>query len=321
MPKQKKRTKNTNLVEPYSRKGNNSGGDDIVEQLSCDKCSQCVENVIQCERCDHWYCCKCTGLPSSVMEIILLYKQLHWFCEACDKAATDAIVESTTNHTDGTLMCKEDVKDIVTQVGEAIKEAKECIRKTLVETLQGTVRSGSSGIDEEIEADNELNTSLSYCKATSNVITSFLDEEKERSKRRCNVILHNLNESSADTGQTRKEQDVANITSIFDKYMGVKPTIKNALRIGKKRDAGPGVRPRLLKVTLNSEHDKALLLRNCKKLRNQENPENIRSIYVTPDLTPREQQKGKALRVQLAEMNKGEKKYWIKNGRIVQRVD
>ena len=42
-------------------------------------------------------------------------------------------------------------------------------------------------------------------------------------------------------------------------------------------------------------------------------------MYITPDLTPREQQHNKALRAQLAEMNKDGKKYWIKNGRIVQR--
>jgi len=78
------------------------------------------------------------------MEIILLCKQLHWFCEACDKAAIDAIVLSTTNHSDGLLM-KEDVKDIVSQVGEAIKEANERIRKTLVETLQGTMHGGRCG--------------------------------------------------------------------------------------------------------------------------------------------------------------------------------
>ena len=76
----------------------------------------------------------------------VLYKQLHWFCEACDKAATDVIVVSTANHSGGKSMCKEDVKDIVTQVGEAIKEANECIKKTLVETLQSNVHSGS-GLD------------------------------------------------------------------------------------------------------------------------------------------------------------------------------
>ena len=45
----------------------------------------------------------------------------------------------------------------------------------------------------------------------------------------------------------------------------------------------------------------------------------IRKVYITPDLTPREQQHNKALRACLAEMNKDGKKYLIKNGRIVQR--
>jgi len=48
--------------------------------------------------------------------------------------------------------------------------------------------------------------------------------------------------------------------------MGVKPNISKANRIGKKRDPGPNVRPRLLKQVLASEHDKAPLLHNCTKL-------------------------------------------------------
>ena len=48
------------------------------------------------------------------------------------------------------------------------------------------------------------------------------------------------------------------------------------------------------------------------KVANKNNPENVRKVYVTPDLTPQEQQHNKVLRNQLAEMNKGENKYWIK---------
>jgi len=76
-----------------------------------------------------------------------------------------------------------------------------------------------------------------------------------------------------------------------------------------------------LKLTLASEQDKELLLHNCIKLRNKNNPENVRKVYVTPDLTPWEQQQNNALRAQLTEMNKDENKYWIKNGKIVQRVN
>ena len=94
--------------------------------------------------------------------------------------------------------------------------------------------------------------------------------------------------------------------------MGVEPNISKFNRIGKKRDPGPNVQPRLLKLVLASEHDKALLLHNCTKLRSKDNPDDVRKVYVTPDLTPREQQKSKALRAQLFEMNKEGKNYWIK---------
>ena len=76
------------------------------------------------------------------------------------------------------------------------------------------------------------NTSLSN--TISDVINTFVDEVKQRSKRQLHVILNNVKESSADDGQRRKEQDINTASSVFDKYMGVKPRILNAHRIGKK---------------------------------------------------------------------------------------
>ena len=42
------------------------------------------------------------------------------------------------------------------------------------------------------------------------------------------------------------------------------------------------------------------------KLRGSGNPEDIRKVFVTPDLMPTEQAKNKALRAELVEMNKEE---------------
>ena len=55
-------------------------------------------------------------------EIVCFYKQLHWFCEACNKAAIDAILKPTSisKH-------KDLVIDIVTQIGEVSKEVNESI--------------------------------------------------------------------------------------------------------------------------------------------------------------------------------------------------
>ena len=90
-----------------------------------------------------------------------------------------------------------------------------------------------------MDEENIINTNVSYGRAIFEVIPSFLDEEKERSKRHFNVIVHNVEESSAENGQARKEQYINIVMSVFDKYMGVKLNISKANRIGKKRDPGP----------------------------------------------------------------------------------
>jgi len=51
------------------------------------------------------------------------------------------------------------------------------------------------------------------------------------------------------------------MTSVFTKHFGVKATITDVIRICKKQDSGSGSRPRLVKVTVASEHEKALLLK------------------------------------------------------------
>ena len=70
---------------------------------------------------------------------------------------------------------------------------------------------------------------------------------------------------------------------------------------------------------VGSVNEKTAVLRSKLNLRNQDNPENIRKIFITPDLTPSEQKRNKELRSQLAEMNKVANIYRIKNGEIVRK--
>ena len=62
----------------------------------------------------------------------------------------------------------------------------------------------------------------------SKVLSSFINKEKEWSKRYFNLIIHNVQEPTADDGHTRKKQDINNVSSIFNKHMEVKATIMNA---------------------------------------------------------------------------------------------
>ena len=139
---------------------------------------------------------------------------------------------------------------------------------------------------------------------------SFLAEEKEKDRRRLNLIVHQLIEPTETDTQKRKECDVKETSNVIRKYLGVSASITNAVRLGNK-----GAKPRLLKISVSSRQEKASILKNCTKLRNKENPSNIQKIYITPDLTPKEQQANKALRSQLEEMNTPNKLYKIKTAR------
>ena len=91
--------------------------------------------------------------------------------------------------------------------------------------------------------------------------------------------------------------------------MAVKCSVTNAVRLGKRQQGG---KPCLLKITLASIQEKKSILCNKLHLRKEDNPQEIKKIFITPDLTPSEQKKNKKLREELANLNEDGRKYMIK---------
>ncbi|XP_065904034.1 uncharacterized protein [Dysidea avara] len=186
-----------------------------------------------------------------------------------------------------------------------------------------------------LETKNSTNANISYASATASsissqpipappssvtsppndhittTVSSYLNEEKEKSKRRLNLIVHNLKEPSSEDGATRKKEDIKQINDLLQKHVEVTPSITNAIKLGKRGD-----RPRLLRITVSTESEKANVLRNTFKLRREQETKNI---FISPDMTPREQELNKKLRLDVKELNEDGNRYQIKNGKIVQR--
>ena len=107
------------------------------------------------------------------------------------------------------------------------------------------------------------------------------------------------------------------ILVLQSQYLDVTVTVTKSFWIGKKQE-DPN-KPRLLKIMVNSLDENDAILRNKSSLWNQDNPEYIHKVFITPDLTPAEQKKNKELRSQLAEMNKAAHLYKIKTGKLYKR--
>ena len=79
-----------------------------------------------------------------------------------------------------------------------------------------------------------------------------------------------------------------------------KVVINKAFSLGKK-----GAKPRLLKISLSSDTEKTTILKNSTKLRSSDASPVYKSIFITPDLTPKEQEHNKQLRAELRTQQRG----------------
>ena len=92
--------------------------------------------------------------------------------------------------------------------------------------------------------------------------------------------MHNVPESTVDDGPARKDDDNKFISTTFQQYLGVSTKIDKAERLGKSNDED-SEKSRLLKISVSSEVDKALLLQSCLNyVCNKNNPEDIKSCLL-----------------------------------------
>lgn len=336
MPKYRNRTKkpaapygkgkkgqNTPKEDKRESEGNDTSDNAVDEQgedLKCDICSSSVERLVQCDRCLTWYCCGCANIPEQLQVVLSEFIELHWFCSGCDQKAIDAIRSFN------------DDSDPITNIKSSFTKAINTAMKSFQEALQEVIKNFQNTIHTTLTANPSESTSMDTespiltpgllsrhepltVQDVSQAVSSCMSEEKEKQKRKLNLIVHNLPESTLDEGQQRKSDDICKTTDIFKEVLQVNSKVTNAVRIGKKGD-----KMRLLKITVETEKDKANILRNAIKLRSDSLPEYRRKIFITPDMTPRERDENKALRAKLSELNKSGNIYKIKNGKIVQRL-
>ena len=55
--------------------------------------------------------------------------------------------------------------------------------------------------------------------SVESIASSLANEQKEREKRKLNVIVHNVAESDASSGLARKQEDISKLQTLFKDYM------------------------------------------------------------------------------------------------------
>ena len=66
--------------------------------------------------------------------------------------------------------------------------------------------------------------------SVATITVGVVDEQREREKRKLNLVLHNVPESTKQSGPERKADDISKVEKLLHDHLGINPTISNAIR-------------------------------------------------------------------------------------------
>ena len=286
----------------------------------CNKCNKDVisgDKSIQCEICQGWAHASCFGINDQGWEVLKLNEVL-WVCGGCRGRLDDKIriLKLEDRQTEMEL----DVSKFKLEQEFVIQE----FRKNFSDIFN-KIDSNKNDVDIKIE---EFKNSIGNLKNDSNIPTNVnsensncpnasnvncinlctrrdIVEEIEIDKRKGNLIFKGIKE-------TQNGEEI--IKKVVTKLIGEEgeSIISGVTRVGKVREGFN----RPIRVVFNNAEKRGIVLSKASTLNGGE----FKTIYISPDLTPKQQLQDKTLRTKLKEFREGNvENIKIKRGNIVQK--
>ena len=133
-------------------------------------------------------------------------------------------------------------------------------------------------------------------------------EEREKERRKYNVVIQNLPESDSTTADDRKAYDTMEAMCMLAAMRLPKIEVKSAVRIGKKVE--DKIRP--LMITLDSDRDPVI-----KRARFIRRYKDWQKVFIDPDRTPLEQEKFKNTRAEFKRRKESGENIIMRDGKIL----
>ena len=319
----------------------------------CIECGDVIDGdakALQCEMCSDevWKCAQCIGLNDKMYQFLESSTDhgLHWFCDRCEEIIADGFgplsnkllcaVQKLVEKSD---LIEQKLCDMTTNVDQQIKDATTKLEQLMDDKVKA-VESGVANLITQQQNSNEtqacsvetqIKQSLVDVGMVQECVVKALDvknqedkeEEMEIKKRATSVIVHGVAESDvADTDQ-REAEDIDVIAAMMHEIDSDEVKVTKIVRLGKKptptTDSDNTLKPRPIKLVLESEEQKIQILKRAKNLRLAKEG-GWENVFVHQDLTPKQREARKLLLQEMRErVAKGEGDLMIFNGKIIKR--
>ena len=254
-----------------------------------------IQKTSYSEKCLSWLCCDCQSISPSLFNALTEFQCLHWYCNKCESVVQEMLKASQ----EGQATNSQSVKNRLLSMEKQLADMATNINKLSVSSSLPTnsIAANTTPMLESVPSDQ--------------LALKIVDEYKDRERCKLNLIFHKIPES---TDTTKRREDDKKFVSNVIKEIGVdNPDIINTTRLGQFNES----RVRLLKVEVRNLPLKRSILSNAKKLRNASS-EQLRKVYITPDLSYQERMHQKNLRSELQRCkDAGESDLVIHRGQIV----
>jgi hypothetical protein len=182
--------------------------------------------------------------------------------------------------------------------------------------LEEKVDSIMSRLDKSSNETQVVQQSISV--AVKEQLQEDREEELELDKRKSNVMIHGVAESSSENADDRIEDDRGQMASMFQVLDCDVIQANKIIRLGKKPQQS-NEKPRPILLVLDTEEHKKKLLEQAKNLKNRKEG-GWDKVYIHQDLTPKQREQRKIV---VAELKKrqaaGEPNLIIVNNKITKR--
>jgi hypothetical protein len=265
----------------------------------CGDCNKVVherDKGLFCEVCDFWYHAKCQNVSSETYVFLQKNTGLHWYCKSCDKGVSKllhsmSLIQKRQDMLEGELTgMKADISEMRTSIKELDTKMECMIEAKLCESI-------TEKVDEKVDVKVK-------------VMSAKVEEEMEIERRKYNLIFHGVKES-----ETMADSDI--IKNIVANGLKLDPNrhIDDVMRIGKT--VSGKIRP--IRITARSFESRKEILLRAKDLKSDD---MHKTVYITPDLTRKQQEIDKKLRDNLKRIREaGEPTAKIHSGKVIKNVE
>lgn len=277
---------------------------------SCPVCVKVVLNTddgIGCDGpCDRWFHRECVSMNKTEYQRISGNTKLKWYCTRTDCVDTSNQPLAVLTHQMTSVLAKLD--NLLGKINK-IEEISRDV--TDIKNEVATIRTGLIDLEPRVDRVEDRLSSLEKQITSSSPkdLETTIAELNERNRRSRNIMIYNLDESTAGDINSKKKHDLDLAINLFSPLLpnlsisGVK-----TFRVGNKKPD----HPRPLKVVLNSQSDVITILRNFPDLAPPTDP-RFTSVKLSRDRTPQETTHLRDLNTELKDRtSRGERDLTIK---------